>query len=230
MAKRKKPFSNEEKVAFVLLLTIGFLGVVFGFKSFGANLSRPFQVQLAAYTGESFMTITEKEAAEVERQKTTDTDADGLLDYDELYIYKTSPYLTDSDSDGLDDKTEIFSNQDPNCPVGKDCYASVATANSPEEAADSSSGNSALISNLLGISNTDTSGADFQSTDDINNIFSSLDVGEIRTILISQGIPKETVDAMSDQEILDLLDQALSQATELEQTESLLPESDASNQ
>jgi len=53
---------------------------------------------------------------------TKDTDGDGLTDIDELNIYKTSPYIEDTDSDGFLDGEEVKSNNDPNCPAGKDCY------------------------------------------------------------------------------------------------------------
>src|SRR3989344_2262751 len=42
-----------------------------------------------------------------------DSDQDGLSDYDELYLYGTSPYLPDSDSDGVSDKREIATGADP---------------------------------------------------------------------------------------------------------------------
>lgn len=38
----------------------------------------------------------------------TDTDGDGLSDYDEIYKYKTDPIKADSDGDGLSDYDEIF--------------------------------------------------------------------------------------------------------------------------
>jgi hypothetical protein len=37
----------------------------------------------------------------------TDTDSDGLNDYDEVFVHSTSPANADSDSDGLNDYTEI---------------------------------------------------------------------------------------------------------------------------
>ena len=37
-----------------------------------------------------------------------DTDSDGLLDWDEVYIYETNPASADTDSDGLPDNEELF--------------------------------------------------------------------------------------------------------------------------
>ncbi len=43
----------------------------------------------------------------------TDTDGDGLSDYEEVKVYKTSPHHADTDQDGADDKTEIRIGSDP---------------------------------------------------------------------------------------------------------------------
>ncbi|MFA6132008.1 MAG: hypothetical protein WC702_03015 [Patescibacteria group bacterium] len=214
----KKNLSKEEKAVFVLLAIIGILGVTFGFKSFSASLSRPFEVQLANYQGEKFLTLSEQEAAAVELQKTTDSDSDGLMDYDELYIYKTSPYLADSDSDGFDDNTEIFSNNNPNCPEGKDCSAS--TLVSAEETSDSEG--SDLLSQLLGMGNGTGSSLTFESTDEITDYFSNMGADQVRSILITQGVPKDTVDKMSDEEVMALLQTALAQAETSGELDSLI--------
>ena len=39
---------------------------------------------------------------------TTDTDGDGLSDYDEIYIYHSDPHKVDTDGDGLADGAEVF--------------------------------------------------------------------------------------------------------------------------
>jgi len=59
------------------------------------------------------------EARPIDRVK--DTDGDGLPDYDEQTIYRTSAYIKDSDSDGIDDRTEVERGSDPTCPEGRDC-------------------------------------------------------------------------------------------------------------
>lgn len=63
----------------------------------------------------------EEDAEKLAAMKEADTDGDGLTDYDEIYLYGTSAYLTDSDSDGFSDKDEISSGNDPNCAAGKIC-------------------------------------------------------------------------------------------------------------
>lgn len=62
----------------------------------------------------------EDEDASVLKQR--DTDEDGINDFEELYIYKTSPYLADTDSDGTNDIDEIKAQEDPNCPKGQNCF------------------------------------------------------------------------------------------------------------
>lgn len=57
--------------------------------------------------------------------KNTDTDGDGISDYDESNIFKTSAFLFDSDGDGTSDYDEIKNGTDPNCPTGKDCSVNI---------------------------------------------------------------------------------------------------------
>lgn len=50
-----------------------------------------------------------------------DTDSDGLTDWDELNVYKTSPYIPDTDSDGINDGEEIKLGNNPLCAEGNNC-------------------------------------------------------------------------------------------------------------
>ena len=45
-----------------------------------------------------------------------DRDNDMLSDYEEMYIYRTNPYLRDTDGDGFDDRTEIINGWNPRDP------------------------------------------------------------------------------------------------------------------
>jgi hypothetical protein len=207
--KERRPYSTEAKVAFTLLIFIGLLGAIFGLSSFSATLSRPFQIQLASYTGEKFLTLGEQEAAEIAKQKTSDSDNDGLTDYDELNIYRTSPYLADSDSDGFDDKQEIFSNHDPNCPEGKNC-SSTYTLGEAESAG--SNETSDFLSSVFGIDAERLKDQSLESAEDVEAFFSQMSSEEVRDLLISQGVPKETVDALTDEQIRSLLQTSIDQA------------------
>lgn len=211
--KNKKALTKEEKAVLFLIFVISILGIFFGFKSFPANLSRPFEVQLASYTGADFKTVDQKEAEEIALQKTSDTDSDGLTDYDELYVYKTSPYLADSDSDGFDDKTEIFSSNNPNCPQGKDCGSLGSSAESETVTVDNSDNiSNSLLTNVFGVGSENLAGTTFNSSQDIQEYLAKMSPEEIRAMLISQGVPKETVDQMTDEQIKQLLSDSIKEA------------------
>jgi len=221
--KNKKALSKEEKAVLFLLFVISVLGVYFGFKSFPANLSRPFEVQMASYTGETFKTLTQKEEEEIALQKTSDTDSDGLSDYDELFVYKTSPYLADSDSDGFNDQTEIFSSNNPNCPEGKDC--GVADTSVVSETADDSGSKTNILAGVFNLSpTTDSSGITFNSTKDIEAFLAKMTPDEIRAMLISQGVSKDVVDKMTDEQIKTLLSKTIEEAVASGALEGIIPE------
>jgi hypothetical protein len=123
--KTRKSFfelSRQQQVVLVILVVLGVGGLVLGARSFGTNIRRPFVEQLQEYAkAGDYLTPEERARQEEQELKSKDTDGDGLNDYDELNVFNTSPYLKDTDSDGFDDQTEVFSNNDPNCPEGEDC-------------------------------------------------------------------------------------------------------------
>jgi hypothetical protein len=121
-----------------------------------------------------------------------DTDGDGLSDFAELYINKTSPYITDSDSDGLNDKDEIDKGTDPNCQSGKTCSSSLVDANV---------GNTnVLVSNVNINANTNTT-ADTKKAADI------------REELISLGASSEDLAGISDEDLVTLYADALTETS-----------------
>ena len=61
----------------------------------------------------------------------TDTDVDGLPDWEEMNIYNSSPFLADTDGDGFDDKQEVDNKTNPNCPEGKQCIGSMTDDQRP---------------------------------------------------------------------------------------------------
>lgn len=218
LLQKGQELTKEQKVAFVLLVFLGLGGVVLGFFSFGANIRRPFDIQLAGLASEKpYLTLTEREEKEKEDQKTRDTDSDGLTDYDELYVFRTSPYITDTDSDGIDDKTEAYSGTNPNCPEGKTCGGASGDA----------AGASTAASDLLGsLSDSpfarDLSQYDFQSEADIQAFVKSITVDEIRKALASAGVAPEQLDAITDEQLQTLFAQTVSSASQSGELEALL--------
>lgn len=217
-----KPSSltREQKAGFFIFVIIAVGTVFLGIRSFGANIRRPFDVQRSSYTGPKFLLDGQKDSELIAQQKNTDTDGDGLNDYDELNVYKTSPYLKDSDSDGYDDHTEILSGNNPNCPSGKECGGNGVVS------ADSSPQNQPVPEDLLGALpipgslDLSSSSTPAYSSQDIQVFLSSLTPPEIRSLLISQGVPKEKVDSIPDAELLNMFQAAMEeskQAGELDQ-------------
>ena len=203
--KSKGPaFSLERKVGIGLLFILGIGGLVFGFQYMARHLEKPFYSVLY-YDGPTYQTLDEREQEQVEEQKVTDTDLDGLTDYEELYVYKTSPYLADSDSDGFTDAEELESGNDPNCPTDKDCgnyYASTDAIGADD-----------VISGIpnSGITTTDVT---FDSEEDVVNFLNQMSIDEIRQSLIDSGIPEETVNAIDDETLLELFGEALQKSYE----------------
>jgi hypothetical protein len=99
-----------------LLLFVGITGAAIGSWYMRDQVLHAFQNDVG-----EFKTSEEVEQERIAGLKDKDTDTDGISDYDETYVFKTSPYLEDSDSDGLADKQELSTGKNPNCPEGKDC-------------------------------------------------------------------------------------------------------------
>jgi len=211
---RSKPpsvLTAEQKVAFVLLLFLGLGGVIFGVQSFGANLSRPVEQQIADYyTGEQYLTQDQRDEQDLEASKTKDTDGDGLVDYDELYVYKTSPYISDSDSDGYSDQEEFFSGNNPNCPIGKTCGFSVSTV---DEAVSDTNPAEAFIGGLGAGDVLNAGSVEFNSEADVKTFFEQATLEQIRSALIESGMSEEDLNLIDDETLIAFFNGALDQAS-----------------
>ena len=177
-----------------------------------------------------------------------DTDGDGLSDFEEQNIYKSSPYVTDSDSDGIADGEEVKKGTDPACPTGKNCFkgdygfsfdtsAGVGANTSSTTAVDP-------ITDVALLNGTPTpdqirkllikagakpealaklSDADllktYQETLDGNpalqtqkqmlDLLNLKDPAKIRAMLKQAGAPDETIDQLSDEQLLQVFAEAI---------------------
>ncbi|MBI4435328.1 hypothetical protein HY630_01520 [Candidatus Uhrbacteria bacterium] len=189
---------------------LGLGGVVFGAQSFGANMMRPIQTQIAEfYKGEEFLTSDERDEREREESKTKDTDQDGLVDYDELYVYKTSPYIADSDSDGFDDKQEIYSGNNPNCPTGKNCGLIAGSV----EAVGETSAADAFIEGLGEGDLLEAGSVTFESEEDVETFFQQATMDQIRAALLESGMSQEELDQIDDETLQAFFYGALDEAS-----------------
>lgn len=109
------------KYVVVIFLFFSFFVLVLGFFQIRGQVYSAFDTTPSSEDEEDAILSLQDASERILAENSKDTDKDGLLDYDELYVYNTSPYLPDSDGDGSRDGEEIEKNTDPNCPPGKEC-------------------------------------------------------------------------------------------------------------
>ncbi len=161
---------KQQKFALLLVAFIGFLAIGIAVYQFFHTLRAPFAIKNVALNINGLTT----QQALIEGLRTKDTDEDGISDYDELYTYRTSPYLADSDSDKISDKDELAAGKNPNCPEGKDCLQpSITNTNS-----------------LVVIPGTPQA--------------SDIPIATLRQTLKDAGAPEDVLNGMSDDELRQL--------------------------
>jgi hypothetical protein len=197
------------KIFFFILALLGFGTLLFGFISLANNIKSPFftapETQVTTTnnsTGESTLS-----AAEIVALKNTDTDGDGLSDYDETYTYKTSPYLADTDSDGYSDKQEIDSGHDPLCPTGRDCRALEQTADNNQNVITPLPGMEDLNTEPTPPNETATSTA---LTEEQKNQLKQLTPAEVRQLLLESGkMTADQLEQISDEQLMQIFLESL---------------------
>lgn len=191
----KKNISPKFIFAMLLFLALGTL--IYGFISLSQNIYGPtgqFSKQENAGIEQSSLI---SDLLELQNQ---DTDKDGLSDYDELYIYKTSPYLPDTDSDGYLDKQEIDGGYDPLCPKGQDCRG---TSLSPSGASTSTA-----EQNVTPPPETGSEPLPQEVIDEL----SKLTPAQVREILLSSGqMTEEQLNAIDDETLMQIYQEVLEQ-------------------
>jgi len=197
-AQPNKKLSREQKVGFSLLLVFAFLAVGLGVINIRNTMYRPFQL------GSAVPTEISSDVNTVDALKYRDTDNDGLSDFEELYVYKSSPYLTDTDSDGISDKDEILRGEDPTCPHGKYCTSQVSGADS-----------TGVSSGTISYTNLGNLASDYDFTQDLRSaqesFFSQLknNPQAVRQLLLKQGMSADDVSAVSDEDLMNLVNKAI---------------------
>lgn len=216
--QRTKPVLNgQQKASFALILGFGVLAFVFGGFYLWKHVASPFDI---SYSGPKFLTGDEKQQQEMDALKKTDTDVDGLNDYEELYVYKTSPYLKDSDSDGTDDKIEIAQGGDPNCAPNQPCATKTLNAVNPETLKEGFAADTAAtaVTNAAADGTTDIQAP--PSLGATGAAFATMTPDQVRVILKQSGVDDATLASLSDDQLRQLLIEAIAQTSSSDSSSS----------
>lgn len=190
----KPSFTKEQKVAFGIITGTGCIALVLGGLYLVRHIAEPFYIN---YSGEMYLSAQDQQALEMAEQQKKDTDSDGLTDYDELYVYGSSPYLMDTDGDGYTDLTEVTNGTNPAC-AGENC------------AQDTTSQPVGLFDDLLPSTDQVADIAPSMSIEEIQQAVKSLTIDEIRDLLIQAGADSEELANISDEELQALFTQVMS--------------------
>lgn len=194
---------KKEDLILVFLIILGFGALILGFSQFRATIKG----KIFNSSSEQININDNQNLNNLVALKTKDTDSDGLTDYDEIYVYHTSPYLADSDSDGYSDKEEITSGHDPNCSsdqTGMPC-------NSPLTKIDIY--NTSTEQNLI----KETNG----NFNPQNILSGSATASEIRNMLLKAGMSKEDLDKITNEQLIETYKNTLSQSNETQTNSNL---------
>ena len=191
------------KAAFGILVFLGGATLLLGFINLSRNVYyKPKYASDNVATGLAQEQNTVQDLLELQG---IDTDKDGLSDYDEMYIYKTSPYLPDTDSDGYLDKQEIDNGYDPLCPAGQDCDGTPQDQNSSEETTRNSS-----VNNLDGNPTLPADSQNQEFTPELMDELKNLTPDQIRDLLRSSGqMTEEQINAIDDETLMQVYREVL---------------------
>jgi hypothetical protein len=200
----KKDLSRNRKIAAGAVVFFGVMIIGLWFANLKATINGSLAVKGGSdNTSVATSTCTGPDCPEnIAKLKTQDTDKDGLTDYDELYIYNTSPYLEDSDSDGYSDYEEIQTGKDPNCPAGQTCQAATA-----EAIVNTATGTTGMSGSTSGAATQSNSQLNLNSSDiteqSLQNIFNGqIDAATLRQMLLSSGMTADQLNKFSDDELM----------------------------
>lgn len=211
---------KNQKWAAAGLAVFAFLIVALWFVQLKNNIYAPLNSNSAGLTDQ---TQIDNQTAGDLALKNKDTDGDGLSDYDELNVYKTSPYLADSDSDGIKDGEEIKNGTDPNCPAGRTCSTSTTLgAGAADNTAAQPAAGSDTLNNILNQYNAANSvtppsasagsaaaGTTGSLTAEQKQALQGMDAASLRQLLIQNGMAQTDLDQISDADLMQSYSETL---------------------
>ncbi|MBT5262377.1 MAG: hypothetical protein HOL80_00580, partial [Candidatus Magasanikbacteria bacterium] len=166
--------------------------------------------------------VVSTEEQQTLRLKSIDTDNDGLYDYDEIYLYETSPYIEDTDSDGISDAREIETSTDPLCPKDKKCDRQDPVTSPTSDQTVTQDPTQQRLQGFLG-NNTVMVPKEQQASAD-QQVFEKLinDPTYLRNILIETGeVSYDKLSEISDEDLVASVKEAMQQQVQKEQSSGI---------
>lgn len=190
-SNNKKSFFKSRRFSFFSFLLIFILVISLSIWQLRLKIVNPFQAP-DGYNAQEDNFLTS--------DSNVDTDGDGLSDYDEIFVYRTSPYLEDSDGDGILDGEELKRGTDPNCPEGQKCFLSnefyvEADDNSLIEENESTD----ILDENIGEINIPT---EINEEELKETLASSITADDLRQLLLTSGADEELLSQISDEDLL----------------------------
>ncbi|KPJ86086.1 hypothetical protein AMJ57_00325 [Parcubacteria bacterium SG8_24] len=210
-------YKRHQGIVLAVVLLIGAVTLVFAFLRVKRNIYEPLERD-PSYV---FKTLDEQEAERLAALRAADTDQDGLNDYDELYIFRTSPFLEDSDSDTIPDGIEVAQGQDPNCPRGKTCrqtgssqpatgcVGALCSVGTSSASIPSDTGSLAQAHPIFAAIETYFGDLETLTPDSMVERLEEMPSDELRSFLITLGFPKQELDKASDEVLRAMLRETL---------------------
>lgn len=179
---------RSKKTVLILLLLITIVILITWFWQFNSRINNPFVVKPNAQDLANLNKIDEQAISKV-----TDTDNDGITDFNENNIYNTSPYLEDTDGDGILDGVEIKNNTNPLCYEGRDCSVNSTTNATSTDIYTSTS--TISVGNSVSGNNVDQSLL-------IQALSGAGDPTILRQLLLQGGANAESLNSLSDEDLM----------------------------
>lgn len=191
---QEKQLKNNHAVE-IFLLVIGVSALILGFLRFNSTINNVLNQNKT--DNKNYTDYQEQDLQEILDLQNRDTDNDSLSDYDEINIYRTSPYLDDTDSDGYSDKQEIENNEDPLCPRGQKCGVQSGDNQQNDNTKNSLKNNIGNFDQFQPTNNNNSSGSE-------KFLSGQASLNEIKQMLLQAGLPIEEINKIPDNEIVKM--------------------------
>jgi hypothetical protein len=214
--ERWQAFTKEQRISVGILSICGFFAVALSLFQLRASIREPFLAERAKALAFKQGLVPTDEEIEA-KQRRTDTDGDGISDWDETNVFRTNPNLRDTCGDGIPDNIRIATGKNLSC----------GSNGNPSGILDTSgieSTSTQLLQNQVGGPNPDQIMSDFAqaalraqsgafgtgSSTSSTEGFIPRDPVAIRAALAGK-VDQEKLDAISDEQLLQYYDMALAE-------------------